>query len=197
MVHILWDGHIEVLENICASQVLLLAEATIGSTVEVQLNKSAPIRTMPQENSALLVSFAMFLSDIAARAPWLYNETNPPNWKKIAKKYAVDRLEEVNSDIGRRLVESTKCLGLSFISVNLTSDGPDLLVMRSAISWRFLTSNISINIQPPTQVPVWTKHYISDGQNPHNSKHPKHWCLPFPLWRIIRENIPINEKRFQ
>ena len=41
----------------------------------------------------------MFLSDIAARAPWLYNETNPPNGKKIVKKYAVDRLEEVNSDI--------------------------------------------------------------------------------------------------
>ena len=55
---------------------------------------------MSQENSALLVSFEIFLSDIAARAPWSCNEANPPNEMKIAKKYAtVARVEEVNSDI--------------------------------------------------------------------------------------------------
>ena len=89
---------------------------------------------MFQENSAL--SCAMLLAEdsllrwasymlVAARSPWyMCREANPANRTKIAKKYAaVARLvgaEEVNSDIGKRLFESTKCCeSWRFISADL------------------------------------------------------------------------------
>ena len=87
---------------------------------------------MSQENSALSCatllaedSLLRWASDMpmAARSPWLCREANPTNRRrKVAKKYAtVTRLVgEVNSNIGRRLFESTKCCeSWSFISADL------------------------------------------------------------------------------
>jgi hypothetical protein len=107
--NIQWDGRTDVLDNICASQVLLQESAMVECWVS-DCRCLERTRTRSQEKLAL--SCAMFLeaetplvhgtSDIA-KFPWSCRETNPPSRMKIAKIYATGArpagTEKVNCDI--------------------------------------------------------------------------------------------------